>query len=533
MDLDKHKSRIEIIEELRSLRRETVQIKRRLSQMEQKDVDWKYADVIIDNSPAILFRRFAAEDLKQRKMVYVSSNISRFGYSAEDFMNNQIMFRDIVYSQDTERTKKEIQDFVNKNIEEYTQTYRIVTRDGDVRWIEDRTSVIDDPETGNRYHQGIVIDIHRRKEAEEKLRRSEEKYRRIVETTSEGFLLMDKNLIIVDMNNAYCRMTGYSKKELVGKSLIDLATEKYRIFLSANRDDLLNRQHYKFENDLISGSGAIVPVLVHGNTLYDDSGSIIGNMAFVTDMTEHKKALILAGEVQKSLLPQKVPQLQGLDISGKNISCDEIGGDYYDFLFRSDTSKGPFSVVVGDISGHGVDSALLMTTARAFLRMRASQPGTIIDIVTAMNRHLTEDVFETGKFMTLFYITIDDSRRRIEWIRAGHEPAWLYDPDENSFEELKGPGIALGIDKKYVYQPNLKCGLKKDQVIIVGTDGIWEGHNKAGEMFGKKRLHRIISQNASFSAEIILNAVFQEHYNFTQDAQSEDDLTLVVIKITQ
>jgi len=238
--------------------------------MEQNDVDRKYADVIIDNSPAILFRRLAAEDLKQRKMIYVSSNISRFGYTAEDFINNRIMFRDIVYSQDTERTKKEIQNYVNKNIEEYTQTYRIVTRDGDVRWIEDRTSVVDDPETGIRYHQGIVIDIHRRKEAEEKLRKSEEKYRRIVETTAEGFLLMDKNLIIVDMNNAYGRMTGYSKKELIGKSLLDLATEKYRVFLSANRDDLLNRQYYKFESDLISRSGAIVPVLVHGNTLYDD-----------------------------------------------------------------------------------------------------------------------------------------------------------------------------------------------------------------------------------------------------------------------
>jgi sigma-B regulation protein RsbU (phosphoserine phosphatase) len=200
---------------------------------------------------------------------------------------------------------------------------------------------------------------------------------------------------------------------------------------------------------------------------------------------------------------------------------------------KSEAPEGPFTVVVGDISGHGVDSALLMTTARAFLRMRASQPGTLTDIVTAMNRHLTEDVFETGKFMTLFYLTIDADRRHVEWIRAGHEPAWLFDPDDNDFEELKGPGMALGIDEKYVYRASHRTGLKKGQMIIVGTDGIWEGHNKAGEMFGKHRLQSVIRRNASFSTETILNAVFQAHRRFTQDTRTEDDLTLVIIKVTQ
>ena len=96
-------------------------------------------------------------------MVYVSENISLFGYTADDFMNNRIMFRDIVHPDDTERTKKEIQDYVSKNIESYKQIYRIVTRDGEARWIEDHASVVIDPETGLKYHQGIVEDIHQRK----------------------------------------------------------------------------------------------------------------------------------------------------------------------------------------------------------------------------------------------------------------------------------------------------------------------------------------------------------------------------------
>ena len=126
----------------------------------------------------------------------------------------------------------------------------------------------------------------------------------------------------------------------------------------------------------------------------DDQSRVIGNMAFVTDMTEQKKALALAAEVQKSLLPQTSPQVQGLDVAGKNVSCEEIGGDYFDFLGKNEYPAAPLSIVVGDITGHGVDAALLMTSARAFLRMRAAQSGNISDIVTEMNRHLALDVLD-------------------------------------------------------------------------------------------------------------------------------------------
>ena len=194
--------RHELIQEILALRQGMDELKCYAAGLEQDAQAYNHASLIIEKSPAILFRRLAAEKLKDRKMIYVSENISRFGYSADDFMTNRIMFRDIVHPDDTERTKIEIQDYVDKNIESYKQTYRIVTKDGEARWIEDHTSVVIDPETGVKYHQGIVEDIHQRKVAEDRLRRSEEKYRRIIETTGEGFLLMDKNLVIVDLNNA-------------------------------------------------------------------------------------------------------------------------------------------------------------------------------------------------------------------------------------------------------------------------------------------------------------------------------------------
>ncbi len=545
---DKEKSKDELLHELKMLRQQAAEagdLMKRLADLEKSYTDLqnsyeeraaaleqeccqrdhteealRMAEVIVDRSPSILFRRKADD---KSTLVYVSNNIQQLGYTAEEFLSDRIHFRDIVHPDDRERVGAEVEGYAEQDVEEYTQVYRILAQNGDVHWVEDQTSVERDAAGNKTYNQGILVDITDRKLAEEKLRKSEEKFRRIVETAGEGFMLMDENLVIVDVNDAYCRLLGYSRGELLGKSPIDLATEEFKQFMLTHRDTILGQEYREFEGSSVAKDGRHVPILVHGNTLRDDRGNVIGNMAFVTDMTEHKKALALAGEVQKSLLPQEKPIVKGLDIAGKNVSCDEIGGDYFDFIWRSGSKKGPFSIVVGDISGHGVDSALLMTTARAFLRMRASQPGTISEIITAMNRHLTRDVLETGRFMTLFYMTIDPNVNHIDWVR--------YDPASDEFEELKGSGVALGVNAAFDYEENNRRGLTNGQIIAIGTDGIWEAVNRHGEMFGKARFRNIIRKNAHAAAVNILNAVYSELNQFTRGQRSEDDITLVVIKV--
>ena len=565
MKSDSEKSKNELIGELETLRQQAARceaLQNRLADMENsyRDLQARYderthelqkecldrdqteealrmAEVIIENSPAILFRRSAGlppdeqSDARPPRLVYVSDNVRQLGYTAEEFMSEKVNFRDIVHPEDLEHVGREIREYAEKDVEEYTQVYRFIHKSGEVRWVEDRTSVVRDADGNKIFNQGILVDITERKLAEEELRKSEEKFRRIVETAGEGFLLMDENLRIVDVNAAYCNLLGYTREEIMGKTPLDLASDDFRQFMETNRITILAEEYRQLEGTVIAKDGRQIPILIHGSTLRDDRGNVIGNMAFVTDMTEHKKALALAGEVQKSLLPQDKPDVRGLDIAGKNVSCDEIGGDYFDFIWRRDSSKGPFSVVVGDISGHGVDSALLMTTARAFLRMRASQPGTISEIISAMNRHLTRDVLETGRFMTLFYLSIDPNERRIDWVRAGHDPALVYDPGRDNFEELKGSGVALGVSADFDYQEYSMDGLADGQVIAVGTDGIWEAVNSQGEMFGKERFRNIIRQNAGAGSGDILNAVYSELNQFTRGQKSEDDITLVIIKV--
>jgi sigma-B regulation protein RsbU (phosphoserine phosphatase) len=534
METDKSKTKDELIRELEALKKQ-IEVHSACFEKEcrehcRTEEELQLAQVIIDNSPVVLFRREAGDN---PRLVYVSDNIRQMGYTAREFLEEKIHFKDIVHPDDFERIGKEIRQYAEADVEEYTQFYRILTKDGQVRWVEDQTSVVRDDQGKKIFNQGLLMDITRRKLAEEELRQSEEKFRRIVETAGEGFILMDEGLKIIDANNAYCKMLGFSRKEIIGKTPFDLATDEFRQFMSINREKILAKEYREFEGTVVAKGGQHVPILVHGNTLRGDQGEVIGNMAFITDMTEHKKALALAAEVQKSLLPQSKPEVPGLDIAGRNVSCDEIGGDYFDFLWRREKPDGPFSVVVGDITGHGVDSALLMTSARAFLRMRASQPGTMSEIITAMNRHLTRDVLETGRFMTLFYLTVDPRKDRIDWVRAGHDPAILYDPRQDAFVELKGNGVALGVNDASEYIENRREELTNGQIIAIGTDGIWEAFNKKGAMFGKKRFKEIIRQNAAAGADDILNAVYNEINQFIEGQKTEDDITLVIIKVNK
>jgi sigma-B regulation protein RsbU (phosphoserine phosphatase) len=174
---------------------------------------------------------------------------------------------------------------------------------------------------------------------------------------------------------------GYRRDEILGKTPPDFATDKFRRFIAESRERLLAMDYRTFEGTMVAKDGRHVPVLIHGNTLRDGKGAKIGNAAFVTDLTEQKKALELAGKVQKNLIPATAPEIKGLDIAGRSDPCQEVGGDYFDFLYGPEYPAGTLRVVVGDISGHGVDAALLMTTARAFIRMRAAQPGEPAQVV--------------------------------------------------------------------------------------------------------------------------------------------------------
>lgn len=243
-----------------------------------------------------------------------------------------------------------------------------------------------------------------------------------------------------------------------------------------------------------------------------------------------KQALDVAMEVQQNLLPLEMPKIPGLDIAGKSIYCDQTGGDFYDFLQIRRQQADRIGIAVGDVSGHGVSAALLMATVRAFIKSKVMQLDSLAENIASVNRLITQDTGDTGQFATLFYAEILPAENVLRWVRAGHDPALFYDPALDKFKELWGKGIALGVDPDSDYQENFVRKLSSGQILVIGTDGIWEARNQIGEMFGRERLKDLIRKNAAYSSDGISASIIDAIKTFQGSARQEDDITLLVIK---
>lgn len=242
-----------------------------------------------------------------------------------------------------------------------------------------------------------------------------------------------------------------------------------------------------------------------------------------------RDSLALAMEVQQNLLPQGPPKIAGLDIAGLSIYCDETGGDYFDFLELPEHGAGTVAVAVGDVAGHGISAALLMTTARALLRSHSPEPGKLAGLMEDINRHLVADS-HAGRFMTLFLTVLDAERRRVHWVSAGHDPAIIYEPSADSFQEMAGLDIPLGVDAEWHYHELFHSGWSDGTILVIGTDGIWETRNPEGEMFGKEAVRRLIRDNAGLGADALAHAITGAWAAFRGPGSQKDDATLVVIK---
>jgi serine phosphatase RsbU (regulator of sigma subunit) len=246
------------------------------------------------------------------------------------------------------------------------------------------------------------------------------------------------------------------------------------------------------------------------------------------DRERMRQSLELAMEVQQNLLPKSTPQIPGLDMVGVSLYCDETGGDYYDFL--TDNPDGNLHILVGDVSEHGIPSALLMATARAFVRQRLAMPGRLDSAVYDVNQQFCRDVDETGRFMTLLCCCLNTADRTATWVNAGHAPALIYQPKDQTFSQPEGGGPALGVVEEFSYTET-RTILEPDQIILMGTDGIWETQNAEGEPFGLERVKQCVVENADKPAQDIIDRLVAMLEEFRGDQPQMDDVTAVLIKV--
>ncbi len=239
-----------------------------------------------------------------------------------------------------------------------------------------------------------------------------------------------------------------------------------------------------------------------------------------------RQSILIAREIQQYFLPQYFEQVPGFEIDGWGQTCDETGGDYYDYFQFFDEK---LAIVIGDVAGHGIGAALIMASARAALRAYTENLKEVEEIFFKLN-NLLESNLEYSNFMTLLFLMIDANNNTLQYISAGHEGPLMFRSNSDEVIEYPSTGVALGIIKDSKFKVSDLIKLEKGDLFILFTDGLVEVHNKNKEMLGKQRLINFIKKHKHKSVKELKKLIIQFWFDFKEDMPQEDDISLILIK---
>jgi serine phosphatase RsbU (regulator of sigma subunit) len=238
--------------------------------------------------------------------------------------------------------------------------------------------------------------------------------------------------------------------------------------------------------------------------------------------------LRVAQTIQQGLYPKQRPQIEGLEIAWYHASCDETGGDYFDFIQSADRRY--LDVVIGDVSGHGIGSSLLMATGRASLRaLLGSSDARLEPVVSILNDLLDRDMDESH-VMTLFLGRLDLSTFDLTYVNAGHDQPALFCASRDAVLELGSTGMPLGLFPASAFSASRAGPMASGDVLLLTTDGVWEAANSRGERYGKERLLEHVRSMIDVPADELLERLRADVVRFAGAETFHDDFTMVALK---
>lgn len=237
-----------------------------------------------------------------------------------------------------------------------------------------------------------------------------------------------------------------------------------------------------------------------------------------------EREMVLAAEIQRQILPDGVPEVQGFELAGWNRSAREVGGDYYDLLTRPD---GKLIAAVGDVSGKGMPAALMVSILHSALRLMLDRHQVGPELIERLNRHVL-DSSAPNKFITLVVAQLDPTSGRLLYVNAGHNPGLVVGSD-GGVRQLSSSGLPVGLLPDVSYQTNA-VDLGAGDLVCLYSDGITESTNPTDEEFETDRLVELLTQHRQRPLEEIVSAIDAAVTDFAQGRPQADDQTVVLLR---
>jgi sigma-B regulation protein RsbU (phosphoserine phosphatase) len=236
--------------------------------------------------------------------------------------------------------------------------------------------------------------------------------------------------------------------------------------------------------------------------------------------------LELSQVVQRALLPQQIPSIQGVELAAFSRPSEIIGGDYFDFFQFRDGTPG---LVIADVSGHGVSAGMLMSSLQMAIRTMAPDTDVPAEILERINRFYIHNINYTT-FVTVFLARFDPATRTLTYVNAGHNPPAVRRKQEASVSWLRPTAPAIGLAEEF--HPRMEVtAFEEGDALLLYTDGVTEVLNLGNEEFGPQRLAELVQQHGDGSAPDLLQAVRQALSTFGGEQPLLDDVTMVALKI--
>jgi PAS domain S-box-containing protein len=385
-------------------------------------------------------------------------------------------------------------------------------------------------------------EIQRRIEIQDEITRQKEYFEALLMNSPVAVVTADLNGSIMSWNPSAENLFGYTMEEVVGENLDNLVAKGQSQWEEANRysQEVIEKGHVQTSTVRTRKDGSIVdvelmslPVIVAGET--------IGYIVIYHDLTAIKTIekrlrkqnqkmtleLELAGEIQASYLPKQLPDIPGWQFHSFLKSSRETSGDFYDIHKLSD---GRIVILIADVVDKGVGAALFMSLCWTLIRLFSVEHPTEPDLVMKkLNQRILEDT-KSGQFMSLFFGVLEPIRGEFIYANAGHPPPYIFSNySDKPIRSLNRTGMILGVSDDEKWEKDIIMISHGDGLLLY-TDGVTEGVNEDGVLYGQKRLKKVIQEVVDAPADAIGSTILLDLKNFVGAEAQSDDIAMIVIK---